>query len=188
MPAKNSKRIEIEFRSRFSKRVYLRLKKFLDRHAKNLSQDDKDVHFFIFPDKLLKVVSNVSKKNAKVVLKLNKIGRGSDFEEIEIPIDTAAVKSWVALFTRLGFRNMMHSYQKRQNYLYKGVEAALKWSKAWGHHLELEVLVRTETEKKLAEIKIKRVAKELGVGLMTDRELRKFTKSAEAEYARNLRS
>lgn len=44
------------------------------------------------------MVNNISKKNAEIVLKLNKIGRGNDFEELEIPIDPKMVEGWVTFF------------------------------------------------------------------------------------------
>jgi len=176
------KQIEIEFRARFDKRKYDALAKFLKAKAKDLGADDKDVYFFIFPDKLLKVVNNVSKKTAKLVMKLNKIGRGSSFEEIEMPIQPKDFHRAVKIFTLWGCKNVMRSFQKRHNYLYKGVELALKYSKHWGYHLELEVMVDNLKKKPGAEKKIKEVAKELKVNLMTDAELKKFTREAEKKY------
>ena len=48
---KSARNFEIEFRSVFDKAEYERLKKFLDDNAENLGVDDKDVHFFIFPER-----------------------------------------------------------------------------------------------------------------------------------------
>lgn len=76
----------------------------------------------------------------------------------------------------------MHSYQRRQNYEYKGVKIALKWSKVWGYHLELEITVRDKRQKAGAETKIRKVAQKLGVQLMTNKELKDFTKKAEKQY------
>jgi len=136
------KNIEIEFRARFNADKYKELKKLLDARAKNLGEDDKDVYFFIFPDKLLKVVNNVSKKNAGIVLKLNKIGKGSAFEEIVVPIEQKYITEAVRIFTKMKLTdNSMRSFQKRQNYFYKGAELALKYSDVWGHHLELEKVI-----------------------------------------------
>ena len=178
-----SKKIEIEFRSIFDENRYLELKEFLDKNAQNLGEDDKDVFFFIMPDKLVKVVNNISKNNAKLVLKLNKIGKGSDFEEIEIPILQANFNEMVKLFINIGVtNNIMQSFQKRHNYFYKEVELALKYSDIWGYHLELEIVVNDINEKEEAERKIKKIANELGVRLMTDRELIEFTKNAEEKY------
>lgn len=176
------KNIEIELRSRFDLKKYEELEKFLDAKAKDLGEDDKDVFFFLFPDKLLKAVNNVSKKNAKVVLKLNKIGRGSDFEEIEVPIGQEYFEKMVKIFIALKTGDHMHSFQKRHNYLYKEVELALKWSEPWGYHLELEIMVSEPNQKAEAKNKILAVAEELGVKIMTDDELKKFTKKAEADY------
>ncbi|MEK6839910.1 MAG: CYTH domain-containing protein, partial [Nanoarchaeota archaeon] len=159
----HQRNIEIEFRAMFGSEKYEELEKFLNDNAKDLGEDDKDVYFFMFPDKLLKVVNNVSKRNAKFVLKLNKIGRGSDFEEIEVPISQKDFEKTADIFTNLKMGDSMHSFQKRHNYLYKGVELALKWSEIWKYHLELEIVVNDPIDKTKAENKIFAVAKELGV-------------------------
>ena len=133
--------IEVEFRSMFGKKKYNDIRIFLEKNAKDLGEDNKDVYFFILQDKLVKVVNNISKKNAKIVLKLNKIGKGSDFEETEILIDQNDVEKSVGFFTSLGLNEMQRSFQKRHNYLYKEIEFALKYSDTWGYHLELEKMV-----------------------------------------------
>ena len=174
-------RIEIEFRSRFAKEKYTKLKRFLDKKAELLGPDDKDVYFFTFPDKLLKVVDNVSKDNAKIVLKMNRIGNGSNFEEFEIPISRHDVKKTVKVFKLLGFTKLMMTPQKRINYLYKGVELALKYSTVWGYHLELEVLIKNIKQKATVELKIRAVADELEVKLMSEEELKNFVDSIDRE-------
>ena len=179
--------IEVELRSMFDKKKYEEINKFLNANAKDLGKDDKDVHFFILPDKLVKVVNNISKKNAKIVLKLTKIGKGSDFEEIEIPINQDYIEKAVKLFRGLGFNEVQHAYQKRHNYLYKGAELALKYSDAWGYHLELEKIVKDKKNILKAESQLRRVASELGVHLMTDDELAEFTKKKDREYQEKLR-
>lgn len=176
------KNIEIEFRCRFNEKKYKQLKDFFKKNAKNLGEDDKDVYFFMFPDKLLKTVNEVSKKKAKIVLKLNKIGKGNDFEEIEIPIEQKYFEKTAEIFKALKTRDFMHSFQKRHNYLYKGVELALKWSEIWGYHLELEIKINDINQKLTAEKKILAVAKELDVRIMTNDDLKKFTKKAETNY------
>jgi len=180
--SKENKNIEIEHRARSDKTTYDNISNFLNANAEDLGEDDKDAYFFLFPDKLLKTVNNISKKTAKIVLKLNKIGKGNDFEEIEIPIRPEDFNAATKLFVALRTGDYMHSFQKRHNYLYKGVELALKWSEAWGHHLELEVVVSDLAKKEEIEKKIAAVADELRVSLMTNRELLEFTQTAEAEY------
>ncbi|MEK7212209.1 MAG: CYTH domain-containing protein [Patescibacteria group bacterium] len=178
-----NKTIEVEFRSRFDIGKYEALRSFLDKNAKDLGSDDKNVHFFILPDELLKVVDNVSHGTAKIVMKLNKIGRGSDFEEIEVVIAREDVDETVQLFKSLNITDkVMHSFQKRRNYLYKGVELALKWSEIWGHHLELEMVVDDKSKQKEVESKLRAIADELGVEIMTDDELAEFTRRVEENY------
>jgi len=178
----DKKQIEIELRAMFSKKKYDSLKKLLDAKAEYLGQDDKDVYFYIFSDKLLKVTDNISKKTAKLTLKLNRIGQGSDFEEIEFLIQREDVEKAVKMFNLLNMTdNIIHSHQLRHNYMYKGVELALKYSSEWKHHLELEIVIDDETKKKEAEEKIHAVAEELGVQIMSETELKEFVKKIEAE-------
>jgi len=175
-------KIEIEFRSILSKKKYDQLKKFLEQEAEDLGLDDKNVFFFILPDRLLKVTNNISGSTAKITLKLNKIGRGSDFQELEFPIAPRDVDKAVRMFKNLGFNQLQESFQKRHNYKYKGVEIALKWSKVWDYHLELEILINDLKQKQSAEEKIKALAKELDIHLMAEEELRKFVQKADQDY------
>lgn len=183
------KRIEIELRAVFNEEKFNSLKAFLDKKAMYLGQDDKDVHFYIFPDKLLKVTDNISKASAKLTLKLNRIGQGSDFEEIEFPIKRIDVKKAVKMFDLLGMTdNVIHSFQSRHNYIFKGVELALKYSPEWKHHLELEIVIEDESQKAEAEKKIREVARELDVKIMSEEELKEFVKKVEAEKKKERKS
>jgi len=180
MSNKSKKTIEIEFRSIFDRDKYDQLFNFLSNNAEDLGEDDKDVFFFIMPDKLIKVVNNISRKNAKFVLKLNRIGNGSDFEETEIPLDPEYINDAVKILESINFTdNIMHSFQKRHNYLYKNVELALKYSDVWGYHLELEIVVDNKNKKDSAEKTIREIADELDVRLMSNKELAEFVKNAE---------
>lgn len=174
--------IEVEHRAMISKEKYDELLEFLKSNAEDLGEDDKTTYFFILPDKLLKVVDNISKKSAKIVLKLTKIGHGSDFEEIEIPIAPKDADQVADIFKILGFTDVHKSFQKRQNFIYKGVELAIKYSKVWRHHVELEIMIDDMSRKAGAEEKIKAVAKELGLRLMSQKELKEFTEQVEEEF------
>ena len=183
----NDKQIEIELRSVFDRKKYNELKEFLDKNAEDLGEDDKDVFFFLLPDKITKATHNVSKKTAKIVIKLNRIGRGtSDFEEIEIPINPSDFDKAVKLFSALPFDQIQNSYQKRHNYLLDGVEIALKWTESWGYHMELEIVVDDVAKREEAENKIRKVAEKLGVQIMSEEELKDFTKKIDENYKKGL--
>lgn len=180
------KQIEIEFRSLLKKEKYYALKNFLNENADDLGEDDKDVYFFLLPNKIVKVTKNVSKKTAKIVIKLNRLGRGScNFEEIEIPINLSDFNNTVKLFKELPFDQIQNSYQKRHNYFYNGVELALKYTKSWGYHLELEIMVDKKSKSKKSEEKIRAVAKKLGVRIMEEEELAKFAKDIDEQYKKS---
>lgn len=176
-----TKRIEIEHRARFSKKEHDRLLIFLQKNGKDLGQDDKNVYFFTFPDKLLKVTNNTSKGTAKITGKLSKIGEGSGFEEIEFSIAPAEVEKAVLLFKLFGFTEVHDSFQRRHNFEYKDVEIAIKHSKMWGYHAEFEIMIDDEMKKNEADSKILGVAGELGIELMTEDELKSFIQQKETE-------
>ncbi len=182
MIKQEKKNIEVEFRSRFSKEKYDQLLKFLLKNARDLGVDDKRVWFFVMPDKLLKVTHNISSKSGKITLKLTKIGKGSDFEEIEFPIEEESIDSAIRLFTELGYKYLLEPEILRHNFMFHDVELALKYSKTWGYHLELEVHIENLEQKSTAEQKINKAAKELGINLMTDEELWEFTQNVEKTY------
>lgn len=176
------KNIEVELRARFGKEKYDQVLKFLLQHAQDLGADDKRVWFFVMPDRLLKVTHNISKKNGKITLKLTKIGHGSSFEEIEFPIAEQDVEKAVQIFTGIGHDYLVEPTILRHDFQYKGVEIALKYSKTWGYHMELEILLNTKEGEQEAEQKIRDVASEIGVEIMSEQELLEFTQNIEATY------
>lgn len=178
---------EIEMRARFDQAAHDKLMAFLQAHGEDLGQDDKHIYFYVLPDKLLKVVDNVAAGTAKISLKGNKIGRGAAFPELEIPIQREDAPQAVQLFNGLGLEKTMHdAFNRRHNFRYQGVEIAVKWSEAWGHHAEFEVLLDGEpgeAEQDAAVALIHRVAAELGVELMSERELAEFVRAFEEAQA-----
>ncbi|PIZ57454.1 hypothetical protein COY23_01390 [bacterium (Candidatus Torokbacteria) CG_4_10_14_0_2_um_filter_35_8] len=169
------KNIEIELRSLIDENKFIELNRFLKENGKYLGEDNKDTHFFLFPDKLLKVTNNLSKQSAKITLKLNKIGKGSDFKEIEIPISQVDVDKTVEAFKYLGFTNNQYSYQFRNNYMYKDIGIAVKYTQSWGFHVEMDLVISEEDNKEETYKQISSVAKELGLTIMSDDELKKLT-------------
>ena len=173
---------EVEFRTKFEKEKYEELKKYLETHAENLGTDDKDCYYYILPDKLLKVVHNTSQNTAKISLKLNRIGEGAVFPETEIFFPPSDFEMMRHLVDNLGLpAKVMHGPQQRVNYKYRDCEIALKWSDAWGYHMEIEQMIESREGQKEAESRIRAVADELGVTLMSEEELKRFTKEAERD-------
>lgn len=176
------KTIEIEYRALLSKEQYKVLIERLLQDGEDLGKDDKSIHFFLLPSKLLKVTDNISKNSAKVTLKLSRIGEGAAFEEIEYPIVRDSVNSAVRVFQSLGFEHMIEPIVKRHNFMYKGVELAVKFSESWQYHVELEIVISDVAQQAEAEEKIKAVAQELELKIMTDEELKAFTQKLEENY------
>ena len=165
---------EIEMRALLSEEEYTSLLDRLSAEATDLGADDKKVWFYVLPDKLLKVTHNVSAGNGKVTLKLNRIGQGSSFPEIEYKIDEADVPKAVAIFDQLGFEALIEPKILRHNFIFENVELAVKYSASWGYHVELEQVVNREEDRDAAEAAIKAVGDKLGLKIMTEEELAKF--------------
>jgi len=171
-------RIEIEYRARFNRQEYLRLRKSLRRQARWLGPDDKEVWFYVAPSMLYKVVRNISTKTAKIVLKKNRIERTSSFDETEISIHPQDIDRAKTLISSISHTKIYHEIIKRENYLWHGVEIALKYSQAWGYHAELEIVITSKQKQTAAEKKIRQVADLLGVKLMTTNDIAKFLRTA----------
>lgn len=181
--------VEIEMRARFDEETRDRLLARLEQEGTDLGRDDKHIYFYVLPDKLLKVTDNTAAGTAKITLKHSKIGQGVAFPETEIAIAREDVSAAVRVFNALGFESQMHqAFNRRHNYRFRGVEIAVKWSEAWGHHAEFEVLLddnASDAVRQEATDRIFAVAKELEVTLMTEQELADFTAAFEAaEQAR----
>ena len=176
--------VEIEMRARFSQEDHDQLISRLEQDGEDLGRDDKHIYFYVLPDQLLKVTDNIATNTAKITLKANKIGQGNAFPETEIAIDRQDVEAAVRVFNALGFEHTMHdAYNQRRNFRFHGVEIAVKWSEAWGHHAEFEVLLGdqpSQAELQAANGRIETVAKQLGITLMSDAELAEFTAAFEA--------
>ncbi len=167
-------KIEIEYRSICSEDDYNRIMSFLLQNGEDLGVDDKDSSFYILEKKLLKVVKNVSKNTAKVTLKLQEVGDGSGGKEFEYEIPVESVDIAKEIFENLGFTEKIDSFQKRHNFIYDGVEFAVKYSEDWSYHIEMEILIDSEEEREKAERKIERVAQELNIRLMSDEEQKRL--------------
>jgi len=176
--------LEIEYRAQLSESEYATLADLLSERGEVLGPDCKHIWFYVLPDKLLKVVHNISHDTGKVVVKGNRIGAGAAFPETELPIAAEDVSTAVRLFDALGLGSYVHdAYNERHNWRYRGVEIAMKWSEAWAHHAEFEVVLPDDAgadEIAQAQALIGSVAEQLGVRLMTEEELAEFTRQFEA--------
>lgn len=174
--------IELEYRACISEGDFLRLRDFFNDHANNLGDDNKDTFFFIWPDKVVKVVCNDKTQKAKIVLKPGRVGKCSHFEEYELALQPEDVDRAVDFIKMFGPEDVQYTYQFRTNYVYKGVEIALKYTESWGFHIELEIMMSDISQKEEAEKKIREVADELGLIIMTDEELKEYTDSIDGGH------
>ncbi len=173
---------EIEFRGKISEEKYKSTIDFLNINGKNLGEDDKEVYYYIFKDKLLKLVNNISKGNAKVSLKLNRIGDGAVFEEMEFFFDQNDFEKAASLFNKLDLNaKVMTGPQKRVNYEYKGCEIAMKFSDVWEYHFEIEKVVDSTENQEKVESEIRSVAQELGLEIMSEEDLKNFVENVESK-------
>ena len=173
--------LEIEKRGFLTEEKYNWLLDFLQKNGDHLGADDKHVVYYIYPDKLLKVVNNISKQNSKVSLKMNRIGEGSVFPETEAVFNHEDFEKLKFIFDTVSQPNkILSGLQKRVNFHYKGCEIAVKWSEDWGFHFEIEKMVENTSEVEKVENEINALADELGIKISTDDELKAFLKKMES--------
>lgn len=177
--------IEIEKRGLLTKEGYEDILSYLNENAESLGEDNKDVVYYIYDDKLLKVVNNLSKGNAKVSLKLNKLGDSVASKEIEAVFDQkdySRMKEILGIVA--GAPKVIEGTQKRKNFMYKGCEIALKWSKDYQYHFEIEKMTEAEGDVPQLEEEINVVLDELQLTAMTNDEIKEFQRKIE-EGAKN---
>lgn len=173
---------EIEHRAVLTEDAYKQLAERLTNEATLLGADDKEISYYIFPDKLLKVVRNISKDTAKLSLKLTALGAGSSFKEFEVPFPEDSFETMKSICESISTPDQVISgTQKRTNYEFQGVEIALKWSEDWGYHAEFEIMISDSSEKEAADVRIHEVAKTLSVPLMTEEEVAAFSAEVRAK-------
>ncbi|OGG78299.1 hypothetical protein A3A36_03045 [Candidatus Kaiserbacteria bacterium RIFCSPLOWO2_01_FULL_52_12b] len=166
---------EIEHRALLTDESYKTLADKLAHEATLLGTDDKEISYYIFPDKLLKVARNISKGTGKLSLKLNTLGAGSSFQEFEVLFPEDSFETMKSICERISTPDQVISgTQKRTDYKYKEVEIALKWSEDWGYHVEFEIMIPDLSGKDAADTHIAEVAKALSVTLMTEEEVGAF--------------
>ena len=174
--------IEIEKRGLLTLEKYNDILSFLDKNAESLGEDDKDVVYYIYPDKLLKVVRNLSKKNAKVSLKMSKLGDGASTLETEVVFSSEDFEKMKYIFDIVGQApQIIEGGQKRKNYVYKECEIAVKWSKDYSYHFEIEKVTENKEDVEKLEEDIVTTANELGLILMTDEEIKDLQRKIESE-------
>jgi adenylate cyclase class IV len=172
--------IEIEKRGLLTEEKYNELLRFLESCATSLGTDDKDIVYYIYDDKLLKVVNNISKGSAKVSLKMNKLGDSIATKEIEVSFGQNDYEKMKEILNVISLApKVIEGTQKRKNFIYKGCEIAMKWSKDYGYHFEIEKMATEEKEVIEMEKDIDAVLSELKIVAMTNDEIKKFQKKIE---------
>lgn len=174
--------IEIEKRGLLAEEKYNELLSFLDVHAKSLGEDNKEIVYYIYDDKLLKVVNNLSKDSAKISLKMNKLGDGVATLETEVEFDSRDYSKMKYIMDIIGKApQTIEGIQKRKNFIYKDCEIAMKWSKDYGYHFEIEKVTEDSNEVKELEKEIDSVLEELKIVAMTNDEIKEFQKKIEEQ-------
>ena len=111
---------------------------------------------------------------------MNKIGDGSVFPETEIHFPKEDFEKLKFILDKIVNPTLiMEGIQKRKNFVYKDCEFAVKWSKEWGFHFEIEKVVASKDLVKEAERQLDMVSKELGIKVLTEQELKDFTTKTE---------
>ena len=162
--------IEVERRAVITKAQYDKLFDMLQMlGAQDLGENNTSNIFFLSESSQLKITSTPSKGTAKVVWKPQKMGSGTNAEELELPIQPTDTEGFDHLFQRItpSFERYVTS-QKRHDFSLDDTTISLKHSQDWGYHLEIDMNVDTQAEAVRALEAIEAVAKRLDVTLLTE--------------------
>ena len=115
-------------------------------------------------------------------MKLGRVSESDSFEEIEFYLDYNQRKQGERLMESFSPKDIQTVYQFRDNYQYKGIDIAIKYTQSWGFHLELEKIIQNESEKEMAESEIRNLANELGCTIMTTTEVKEYTQKMDTGH------
>jgi len=164
-------RFEVELRGILSEETHGELGRYLGQHSERAQEDDKITYFFVTKGFILKVTHDLSRKKAKITVKLGDETQNI-LEEYEIDIPTDKVEDAVNMYRHLGFTQVNRVYQKRTNFWYKETVVALKHTDDWGYHFEIEAMAANEVEAEQKKVYLTQVCQELGVTYMTPEQIR----------------
>lgn len=166
---------KLEFRALIDEAQYTKLLLKLNKEAEDLGACDSETYFFDLGDKLLKVSQLIKDDTAFVSLKDHTIMSSSEFIDKKVCIYKGDFDKMVEIFKDMNMSDTVsHSYQRRHNYRYNGIEIALKYSENWEYHVEITATFRSSRQKEDEIIKVKELAKEINVKLMSEREIAEF--------------
>ncbi len=185
------KNFEYEERAFLEEKDFVSIKTKLDSLAKQVTLDNKKSYFFVLSDVNISIAT--SAKKTVIKYKGGQLGKGNGFEEYEVAINPGSCESAIAFVRALLKIDPMVSEQFRLNYdLGNGIEVALKYTKTWGFHLEVEKvysldsknndaveLAKTQAQKELNDI-----AHKLGISYMTTEDIDIFVAKCKTGYER----
>jgi len=158
------KNIECEIRSFITKNQYNSLIRKLKKEARFLGEDEQTTYYFDC-EQDLRIQKN--SKFSKIWLKKGEI-HDENREEIEVRTDKNDFEKLEHIFLALGYKIEIKWFRKRHSFKWGAVDAAIDYTKGYGHIIELEKMT-TEKQKtkaltylrdKLSELKIPLTPKE----------------------------
>ena len=118
----------------------------------------------------------------KISLKTGDIVKDSSQTEFEIEIDPREFEIAENIFIKLGFTEIQRTEQRRINYVYGGVEFAIKWSVDWGYHFEMEIMVGDESEVDESRHILHSLASRLNLQVMSEEEFGRRCREIDRRY------
>lgn len=167
------RKFEVELRSLLSEKQFKSLTKKFSAHTKG-KKNDMATWAFLTNDVNIKIKNQITKKNAKMVLK-NGAEYRQHVNEFELPININDVDKAIDFLKALGFKKYIPSFQKRTDYQIGKFTVSLKHETHWGYQIEVELLVKNKKEVAQAKEKIRLFLKDLGLTPLTEAETKALT-------------
>lgn len=173
---------EVEFRGLLTEEKYYYLLDYLSANSDYVVEDNKLADFYDISNGILKVVDEISKNKYKLSIKLGDEFAGNGMEETEVYLrDSQSAAECRKVLNSLGYEIKSSVKQTRTNFMYKGVELAIKHTPSWSYHFEAEVLVDDKAKVLEARKSIQSVCNELDITPMLSDELKIFIAKLESK-------
>lgn len=172
---------EIELRGLLTLSQRKKLENFLIKNGKIIKKYERTQWCFraSHKDKIdlrIKTTNGESEFSLKVG-SLEKTNR----QEISIPIAKNKIKQSFEFLKYLGYRKGIIAVRKAKIYKYKGVEWAIVEVPGHSYYFEAEKLVKKKSDGKFAEMEINKVACEMGLKILSAKELLEYIKILDTE-------
>jgi len=172
------KNIEVELRGFLKNKEYLKLKSFLDKHAKFTKTKDRIIidYSTCLPggsirERTLDIRARITNGNPEIIIKKGSWGGDEARQEISVQLQQGEFLNLLKAYAVMGLDHGILIMRNSLTYQYKGIEFALVEIPNHSFFFEAEIMASDDVSEEIKDTEyIKQVCGELGLTLFSKQE------------------